>query len=573
MQTFAKFISDNELWLMERILSYAKAQNFTDYTSTLIEAWRISIQGLSEALIIALNKYDGDLPQFNPDENYADDPAAVFGVIEARLHRERGISLQMFLGLYKYYRYTYVDLVRSMDADPELKLHYEKFVERVLDRIEIAYCTEWAGLEPDNAIKELQKSNRQITNEKNKYLTLFESLNVPTILIDEHGNIDNMNPKSFSMLGITNLPGTVYYGQTNKNPEDIKGTPLSETFPWLTDEIEDFISERKTSLTIDKEVHEEDDIFYYSVLMSKMLDISGKFQGGIVLIEDLTQKREMEHQLWQNHKLQSIGQLASGVSHEINTPLQFVSQNFNFLEQSFSELFEFINKLTTYLPKNIIDNEDDSNMISQNEIKNVDYLREEVFLAIHESQEGIGHVSTIVKALNSFTRLDYESAILLDLNEVALNVLTVSTNEWKEIAEIRTAFSPNLAKIMARPGEISQAILNLIINAADSIKKKGAGNSKQGLITIGTRNVEDHVEFFINDTGVGIPKENMHHIYDLFFTTKELGEGVGQGLTRTHTIIRSLKGTITCKSAEGKGTTFLIKLPASDMDLTSNAIQ
>ncbi|SMF27708.1 PAS domain-containing sensor histidine kinase [Desulfovibrio gilichinskyi] len=566
MQTLAKFISDNELWLMERILSYAKAQKYTDYTSTLIEAWRISIQGLSEAIIIALNEYGDDLPQFSADENYAEDPAAVFGVIEARVHRERGISLQMFLGLYKYYRYAYVDLVRNMDTDQERKLHYEKFVERVLDRIEIAFCSEWSGLDPDNTIKELQKSNRQITNEKNKYLTIFESLNVPTILIDEHGNIDNMNPKSFSMLGITNLPGAVYYGQKGKDPEEIKGTPLSETFPWLADEIKNFISEGRPSLTIDKEVREDDDIFYYSVVMSKMLDISGKSQGGIVLIDDLTQKTEMERQLWQSHKLQGIGQLASGVSHEINTPLQFLSQNLNFLNQSFSELFEFINKLTEHLPKNISDNKYDSNVISPKDIENVDYLREEVFLAIHESQEGIEHVSTIVKALNSFTHLDYESAILLDLNEVALNVLTVSTNEWKPVAEVKTAFSHNLAKITARPGEISQAILNLIINAADSIRKKYAGSAKQGLITIGTRNVEEQVEFYINDTGIGIPNENMHHIYDLFFTTKDLGESVGEGLTRTHTIIRNLNGTITCKSVEGKGTTFLIRLPASDMD-------
>ncbi len=565
MQTFAKFISDNELWLMERILSYAKAQNFTDYTSTLIEAWRISIHGLSEALIAALDIYGENLPQFSPDEDYADDPAAVFGVIEARLHRERGISLQMFLGLYKYYRYTFVDLVRSMDEDPETKLHYEKFVERILDRIEIAFCSEWSGLDSDNALKELQKSNRLMTNEKNKYLTIFESLNVPTILIDKHGNINNMNPKSFSMLGITNLPGTMYYGQNGKGPEEVKGKPLSEIFPWLADEINIFISEEKASLAIDKNVRIDDDIFYYTVIMSKMLDISGKFQGGIVLIDDLTQKIEMERQLSQSHKLQGIGQLASGVSHEINTPLQFLSQNFNFLDRSFNELFELINKLTEHLPENITDNENDSNLISPEELENVNYLREEVFQAIQESQEGLEHVSTIVKALNSFTHLDYESLIPLDLNKIASNVLTVSTNEWKRVAEVRTAFSPNLAKIMARPGEISQALLSLIINAADSIKKKHEGSSKQGLITIGTRNVDNQVEFYINDTGKGIPEENMHKIYDLFFTTKEVGDGVGQGLTTAHAIISNLNGTISCKSLEGKGTTFLIRIPASDM--------
>ena len=357
----------------------------------------------------------------------------------------------------------------------------------------------------------------------------------------------------------------MYYGQNGKGPEEVKGKPLSEIFPWLADEINIFISEEKASLAIDKNVRIDDDIFYYTVIMSKMLDISGKFQGGIVLIDDLTQKIEMERQLSQSHKLQGIGQLASGVSHEINTPLQFLSQNFNFLDRSFNELFELINKLTEHLPENITDNENDSNLISPEELENVNYLREEVFQAIQESQEGLEHVSTIVKALNSFTHLDYESLIPLDLNKIASNVLTVSTNEWKRVAEVRTAFSPNLAKIMARPGEISQALLSLIINAADSIKKKHEGSSKQGLITIGTRNVDNQVEFYINDTGKGIPEENMHKIYDLFFTTKEVGDGVGQGLTTAHAIISNLNGTISCKSLEGKGTTFLIRIPASDM--------
>ncbi|WP_291325091.1 ATP-binding protein [Desulfovibrio sp. UCD-KL4C] len=563
MHTLAKYISDNELWLMERILSYAKAQNFTDYSSTLIEAWRISIHGLSKAIMTASDIYGEDLPQFHPDENYADDPAALFGVLEARLHRERGISLQMFLGLYKYYRYTYVDLVRSMTAEPELKLHYEKFVERVLDRIEIAFCSEWSGLDSDNTIKELQKSNREMTNEKNKYLTIFESLNVPLFLIDESGNIDNMTPKSFSMIGMNKFPGSIYYEQKGQETEKLKGTPLSQTLPWLTDEIKEFLSAETPSITVDKEIRDEVESYHYNVTLSKILDVSGKSQGRVVLIDDRTDLIEMERQFSQRHKLQGIGQLAAGVSHEINTPLQFLSQNFNFLDQSFSELFELINKLTNPLAKNITDNENDFNLISPDELENVDYLSEEVFQAIQESQEGIEHVSAIVKALNSFTHLDYESAIALDLNEIASNVLTVSTNMWKSIAEVRTAFSPNLAKIMARPGEISQALLNIIINAADAIKAKYEGSTNQGLITIGTRNVDSQVEFYINDTGKGIPEENMHKIYDLFFTTKEVGDGVGQGLTNTHTIIRQLNGTITCKSVEGKGTTFLIRLPAS----------
>lgn len=555
MNPLAKFISDNELWLMERILFYAKAQKFTDYTSTLVEAWRISIHGLSDAIIFYLDKYDNELPQFHPDENYTEDPSMMFGMHEACLHRERGISLQMFLGLYKYYRYSYVDLIRSMDVDSEVKLHYEKIVERVLDRVEIAFCSEWSGIIPDNAIKELQKYNRLITNEKNKYLTLFESLDIPVFLIDEQGNIDNMNPKAFSLLGLTDSPGTLYYSKGDTEADRPEFNNLFEILPWLAEDLKDFFSDNQSSIRIDKSVSQEHMMLYYNIALSKMLDVSGKFQGGIVIVENITEKINMERQLAQRQKLESIGQLAAGVAHEINTPIQFIWHNYSFLEQSFTDLFRQIDELTG----------PHQEQLKNSEKENIDYLKKEVFTAISESKEGVEHVSTIIKALKRITHLDYESILSIDLNESVSNVLTVTINEWKYAANVKTLFASDLSKIMARPGEISQVFLNIIINAAHSIAKKNKGKDKKGLITIGTRNIEDMVEIYFTDTGEGIPDENIHRIYDPFFTTKEVGEGVGQGLNIAYSIITRLNGTISCESSEGTGTSFHIRLPAANL--------
>jgi len=127
------FVLKNEDFLMERILKYAKQRDYTKYTSTLKEAWRLSISGLSKSLIDALNAKGHDL-ELGPNEDYIKDPASKFGIIEANRHRERGISLGMFLGLMKYYRQAYSDLIRESEFELNTKLQYEQIIKRFFDR-------------------------------------------------------------------------------------------------------------------------------------------------------------------------------------------------------------------------------------------------------------------------------------------------------------------------------------------------------------------------------------------------------------------------------------------------------
>ena len=142
IKSFRKLVAENEEWLMARILGYAKSRGYAQYTSTLREAWRLSISGLSKAMLEITQKEKPEL-ELGPDEQFIDDPIAGFGIREARLHRERGVSLGMFLGLMKYYRQSYKDLIRHAAFDSCLENECLNLVERFFDRMEIAFCIEW----------------------------------------------------------------------------------------------------------------------------------------------------------------------------------------------------------------------------------------------------------------------------------------------------------------------------------------------------------------------------------------------------------------------------------------------
>jgi hypothetical protein len=141
MPTFFEILRDNEDWLMRRILDYAKRQGYAAYTSTLKEAWRLSIAGLSASIGEAARNKDFD-PELRPEKDLADDPVAQFGIVEAQRHRERGVSLGMHLGLMKYYRQAYLDLLRRLNTGSVGREKYERFINRVFDRIEIGFCVD-----------------------------------------------------------------------------------------------------------------------------------------------------------------------------------------------------------------------------------------------------------------------------------------------------------------------------------------------------------------------------------------------------------------------------------------------
>ncbi len=160
MTEFTSFLMNQEDTLVEKILRYAKKRNYTKYTSTLKEAWRLSVAGLSEALIKAIEK-NKDIPEMGTDDDYTRDEIAEFGILEARKHRSRGITLVMFLGLFKYYQQSYIDLVKESSFRPEQKEYYCQYIRRYFDHVELSFTMEWTGLTKDQEFEELQERKKQ----------------------------------------------------------------------------------------------------------------------------------------------------------------------------------------------------------------------------------------------------------------------------------------------------------------------------------------------------------------------------------------------------------------------------
>jgi PAS domain-containing protein len=303
MSTFSEILTDNEDWLMQRILDYAKRQGYAEYTSTLKEAWRLSIAGLSASIIKAARNRDFD-PELRPEKDPADDPVAQFGIVEAQRHRERGVSLGMYLGLMKYYRQAYLDLLRRLKIGSAGREKYERFINRVFDRIEIGFCVEWSGANENKSALDMQTSNLLMTNEKNKYLTIFESIPNPVIILNRGRKVDNMNLAATRLFKEDSVAGSQYYCVSRDRQLEMEnsrnaivepfeagcfgGYALHELLPWLKDEIDRFYGEDKSATEFEKVLRKPNQRIIYRVKISKNLDVSEKFDGAVVILEDIT---------------------------------------------------------------------------------------------------------------------------------------------------------------------------------------------------------------------------------------------------------------------------------------------
>jgi signal transduction histidine kinase len=192
------------------------------------------------------------------------------------------------------------------------------------------------------------------------------------------------------------------------------------------------------------------------------------------------------------------------------------------------------------------------------------YLKDEIPKALNQSLEGITKVSSIVLAMKEFSHPGGKEKQLTDLNRLLETTVTIARNEWKYVAEIDKNLDPHLPQILCLPNEIGQVFLNILVNAAHAIAEKSGlhPEGEKGRITLTSKVIPDHIEITFTDTGCGIPDQITKKVFDPFFTTKEVGRGTGQGLAISYdVIVKKHGGTIDFTSAEGKGTTFIIRLP------------
>ena len=305
---------------------------------------------------------------------------------------------------------------------------------------------------------------------------------------------------------------------------------------------------------------------FLNLRISPVYGNDNEFAGSSIIAMDVTEQRILENQLMQAQKLESIGQLAAGIAHEINTPTQYVGDNTRFLQDAFGDFIQVLEKyaeLFKMVESGNVEKDFLLELGQQLEDADVDYLLEEIPTAIKQSLEGTDRIAKIVLAMKEFSHPGTAEKTEIDINKAIESTATVARNEWKYTAELVTDFDSSLPPVPCHVGEFNQVILNMIINAVHAINDVvGDGSASKGTITVSTRNKGQWAEIRIRDTGSGIPEEIQSRIFDPFFTTKEVGKGTGQGLAICHSVIvEKHQGTLTFDTETGKGTTFVIRLP------------
>jgi PAS domain S-box-containing protein len=304
---------------------------------------------------------------------------------------------------------------------------------------------------------------------------------------------------------------------------------------------------------------------------------NGELSGFVGMFEDVTERKLLRDQLLQAQKLESVGQLAAGIAHEINTPIQYIGDNVRFLQDSFSDLAnvftpyaELLREATTAAPELPAL----ERATSARDAVDTDFLFGEIPHAIEQTLEGVSRVAALVSAMKEFSHPGTGEKVLTDLNRAIENSVTVARNEWKYVADVRLELDEHLPSVSCLPGEFNQVVLNLVVNAAHAIgDANSSGTSGKGLITIRTRDLPSSVEIQVQDTGTGIPEKARDRVFDPFFTTKEIGKGTGQGLAIARSVIVDKhQGSIGFETEGGVGTTFFISLPKSLAAVETEAV-
>jgi PAS domain S-box-containing protein len=295
----------------------------------------------------------------------------------------------------------------------------------------------------------------------------------------------------------------------------------------------------------------------------------GKAVRIVGTIQDITERKLLESQLTQAQKLESIGGLAAGIAHEINTPTQFIGDNILFLKDAYAHYQVLFEKFEQLLEKNKSGSIPDSLIVDiekGTEEADIEYLREEIPNAIEAALRGVERVATIVRAMKEFSHPGTKEKVPTDINKAIDSTITVSRTEWKYVAEMTTEFDESLPLVPCLPGDFNQLILNMITNAAHAISEaNGDGPVQKGAIKIITSKDGDYAVIKISDTGVGIPDAIKNKIFNPFFTTKEVGKGTGQGLAISHqVVVEKHGGSISFETEVGKGTKFVIRLPLTE---------
>jgi PAS domain S-box-containing protein len=400
--------------------------------------------------------------------------------------------------------------------------------------------------------REVQLRTRELGDSLERYRALVENTNAIPWEVDSTGSVLYIAPQAPRLYGCSveelhgRFPDLIH-------PEDRERvlTHFARAMAGTTDEGDN----------VDYRLIRPDGTMVYvrAVLAASK---PGQPLRGITI--DITKEVKLQGELRQAQKLESIGKLAAGVAHEINTPVQFVNDSVHFVKSASEDLFALLHQAQR-VQASVLNGAADVDAARAAEqlgdTLNLAYLHEQVPRALGLALEGLDRVAAIVRSMREFAYPHAAEMASADLNKAIANTLVIARGEYKPVAELETDLG-ELPPVRCHVGDINQVVLNIVVNAAHAIAAKKSG--EPGRITVRTRAEGDHVVIAIGDTGVGIPEHARERVYDPFFTTKEVGSGTGQGLSISHTVVvERHRGALWFESRVGVGTTFFIRLPVA----------
>src|SRR6185437_7534946 len=352
----------------------------------------------------------------------------------------------------------------------------------------------------------MEEKARQIEHLKDFSENIVESLNVGVAAVDLEGRVEFWNSQLERIIGVSRT--------------DAVGRTLDELFPPdLAAEIDTHSQDGRVSSLYKFHVRDYARSLIVNVSIAPLAGKSGEKIGRLILVDDVTQRIRLEDQLLQTEKLTSLGLLAAGVAHEVNTPLAVISN--------------YIQMLAKHFPSD----DPRHNLIEK--------IVKQTFRA-----------SEIVNNLLNFSRTGSAEFQEVELNDLIQQTLSLVSHPFRTArVDVIQNLQPGLPAVLASANRLQQVFLNLFLNARDAMPSGG-------MLEVRTSEVNGYVEVEITDTGIGIQRENLTRIFDPFFTTKAMGRGTGLGLSVSYGIIKEHAGRIEVRSTPGKGTSFRLEFPA-----------
>ena len=385
-------------------------------------------------------------------------------------------------------------------------------------------------------------------------MRVLETVESAVVVTDLEGHITRVNRAGLILLGYDSVEEAATQSLTDqlKTIEGHEALPLAAI---VGDQVELILQsatgERRHALC------------HGAVLESEQ----GDAVGYVVVATDIDDRKQLEIDLRHAQKLESVGHLAAGVAHEINTPIQFVGDSLVFLAEALTDYQELQAAKEKVIQVAASNGLAAAELLAIKDIAeeiDLPFLLEEVPAALRRAHDGIGRVATIVGAMKEFAHPGTAERSPVDLNRVIATTLTVATSEFKYVADLETDYG-ELPSVVCIVGDINQVVLNLVVNAAHAIEERLKADPAPGAIRVGTRVEGGFAVIEIQDNGTGVPEDLKKKVFDPFFTTKEVGKGTGQGLALAHRIVVERHGgELRLESPEGGGALFTIRIPIAE---------